>query len=246
MAAPVVQSISQADFLFTESQISWQHVANPTGSSLGPPTGSGIALLVFVGAIDSEKVTANSVTYSGGPVPQPMTLVHETTGAGNSYPSGHVFVLTDPTFTGTLRVGDVTVEMDQSVTNINAMSVVVTGVDTFAGPLLGTPESFFDFNLTAGGGIDATAISGTITTDPAFDALIMDLAVAAAGLPDNHTPGADQTLVDTALELNKAGSAKLSVSYKVALSNGITGMIRENITHLNAVTSTVLGLKGNS
>lgn len=246
MAVPVVQSTTQADFLFTESQISWQHVANATGSSLGPPTGSGIALLAFVGTIDSEKITAVSATYSGGPSPQAMSLVHETTGAGNAYPSGHIFVLTDPTFTGTFRVGDITVEMDQVSTNINAMSVVVTGVDTFAGPLLGTPESFFDFNLTSGNGIDAPAISGTITTDPAFDALIMDLVVAEAGIPDDHTPGIDQTLVDDALELNKAGSAKLSVSYKIALSNGITGMIREDVTHLNAVTSTVLGLKGNS
>lgn len=245
MVEPLVQSVSQADFVFTESQIFWQHLSNPNSLPAGPPTGSGITILAFVGTIDSERVTASSATYSGGPVSQPMTLLHETTGAGSAYPAGHIFILTDPTFTGTLGTGNITVEMDQVAGNINAMSVVVTGVDTFAGPTIGTPTSFFESNLTAGGGIDATAISGTIITDPAFDALIMDFVVAQGGIPDDHTPGIDQTLADDALELNKAGSAKLSVSHKVALNNGITGMIREDVTHLNAITSTVLGLKGN-
>ncbi len=246
MAEPVVQSVSQADFLFTESQISWQHLSNPNSLALGSPTGSGIAILAFVGTIDSERVTAGSATYSGGPVSQSMTLLHETTGAGNAYPAGHIFILTDPTFTGTLGTGDITVDMGQVATNINAMSVVVTGVDTFAGPVIGSPESFFDFNLTAGSGIDPTAISGSLTLDPAFDALVMDFVVSEGGLPDGHTPGEDQTLADDALELNRAGSAKISVSYRVALNNGTTGMTREDVTHLNAVTSTVLGLKGNS
>lgn len=241
---PGTHSTSQAEFLFTESNITWEHVTNPGGATgAGAPTGSGIVLLVFVGTIDSERVEASSATFSGGSIsPQTMTLINQVTGAGNAHPGAHLFILSDPVFTGTLGTGDIEVTMAQTASNLNAMSVVATGINEAGGPISEGPLSFFNAHITASGG---GVISGTITTDPAFDDLVCDFVVSTAGRPDAHTAGFDQTPAGDPLELNDAGSAKLSVSFRTALSNGITGMERQEITTLNEIASMIFPLKGN-
>jgi len=240
---PGVHSTAQADFLFTEVNIAWEHVTNPGGTTgAGAPTGSGIVLLVFVGTIDSEGVQASSATFSGGISAQPMTLINQVTGAGNAHPGAYLFVLSDPVFTGTLGTGDIEVNMLQTASNLNAMSVVVTGVNEVGGPISETPLSFVNSHITASGG---GVISGSITTNSSFDDLICDFVVSTAGRPDAHVAGFDQTLAGDPLELNAGGSAKLSVSFRVSLSNGITGMERQEITTLNTTASMVFPLKGN-
>lgn len=241
---PVSHSTAQAEFVFTETNVTWEHVTNPAGTGgFGAPTGSGIVLLVFVGTIDSENLKDGTATFSGGTVsPQAMTLFHQVTGAGNGHPAAHLFVLSDPVFTGTLGTGSIEVNMSQTATNMNAMSVVVTGVNEVGGPISETPLSFINSHITASGG---GVISGTITTNPAFDDLVWDFVVSTAGRPDAHTAGFDQTLADSPLKLNSAGSAKLSVSFRTSLNNGITGMSREEITTLNTIASMIFPLKGN-
>ena len=64
--------------------------------------------------------------------------------------------------------------------------------------------------------------------------LLLYFVVANAGIPNDHTVDPDQTLISK-VTLNSEGSSAMSISQKLA---GNLGMVREDVTALNAVTST--------
>jgi len=226
LQAPV-QSTASSGPLFTEQEFSWVHTEGITGS--------GSFLVVFVGAIDTardHKVEALYATFEGSTT-QMMTLAHELTGNGSAFPSVHIFTLTNPTFTGTSPAaysGIVTVRMSETVSNINALSVVMSGVDTTSlGYLPGSFTNRVEHNLTSTG-----TLSGSINASPGD--LLVDCVVANAGLPDDHTLGSDQIL-DGRLAINSGGSAKMSVSHKFASTAEHTkGMQRSDVTALETVS----------
>jgi hypothetical protein len=221
-----VQSTANAELLFTEQEISWVHT--------GGLPGSGSFLVVFVGAIDTareQNINAIEATFEGA-VTQMMTLDHELTGAGSSFPSVHIFTLTEPTFSGTLpnTSGTITVSMNEPVTNLNAFSVVMSGVNTTSqGYISGSFINRLAHNLTSTG-----TLSGTVASSPGD--LLVDCVVANAGLPDDHTIGPGQIL-DARLAINTGGSAKLSVSHRFASTAEHTkGMQRGGLTALETVS----------
>jgi hypothetical protein len=221
-----LQSTATAVAATTEQELSWFHT--------GGVTGSGSFLMAFVGSIDTASGTqmkALSATFSGASE-EMMTLAHEVTGNGRSFPSVHVFTLTDPAFVGNFPTvtGLITVTMSEPATNINALSVVMSGVDTTAlGYLPGSFAPQSEIYLTSTG-----ALSGTVSST-AGD-LLIDCVVAAAGIPDDHTLGPDQIL-DGRLAINTGGSAKVSVSHKFATTaeHG-KSMSRTDVTTLERVS----------
>jgi hypothetical protein len=120
--------------------------------------------------------------------------------------------------------------MNEVVSNINAFSVVLSGVNTTSLGFL--PGSFTDrveHNITSTG-----TLSGSISASPGD--LLVDCVVANGGIPDDHTIGTDQIL-DGRLAINSAGSAKMSVSHKFANTAEHTkGMERKDITALETVS----------
>ncbi len=230
-----LQSTANSGPLFTEQEFSWTHT--------GGTTGSGSFLVVFVGAIDTAReprIEALEATFVGAST-QMMTLAHELTAGDNAFPSAHVFTLTEPVFSGTLpnTSGTITVRMNETVSNINALSLVMSGVNTTSLGFL--PNSFADRvenNLTSTG-----TLSGTISSI-AGD-LLVDCVIANAGLPDDHTLGPDQIL-DGRLALNSGGSAKMSVSHKFASTAEHTrGMERSDLTSLETVSEIKFAIEMN-
>ena len=221
-----VQSTANSGPLFTEQEFSWIHT--------GGTTGSGSFLIVFVGAIDTSsegKVDALEATFVGA-TSQMMTLAHELTGDGSAFPSAHIFTLTEPTFSGTLpnTSGTITVRMNEVVSNINAFSVVMSGVNTTSlGIVTGSFVDRVEHNLTSTG-----TLSGSVSSTPGD--LLVDCVVANAGLPDDHTLGTDQIL-DARLAINSGGSSKMSISHKFASTADHTkGMQRSDLTSLETVS----------
>lgn len=221
-----LQSTANSGPLFTEQEISWEHTEGLTGS--------GSFLVVFVGAIDTSsnnRVEALHATFEGASE-QMMTLAHELTADGKAFPSAHIFTLTEPTFSGTEpnTSGTIRVRMNEVVSNISGFSVVMSGVNTTSLGFL--PSSFTDRveqNITSTG-----TLSGSINAGPGD--LLVDCVVANAGLPDEHTVGADQIL-DGRLAINSGGSAKMSVSHKFASTAEHTkGMERSDVTALESVS----------
>lgn len=224
-----VHSHAVAPFDFTETSFQWPHIDGASGTTT--------TLLVYVAAVDSENIQALTATFSGAEV-QAMTLAHQVTAPGTAYPSHHIFSLDDPTFSGTLTSGTVEVTFDQTATVMGGVSVVVTGVDTSQG-INGVGEfvSTEDHVLTSAGQVNVpiSTISGN---------LIIDCVVANAGLPDDHTPGAGQTLVVRA-PLDTSGSAALSLSVRLALNTDEINMKRTKVTAINTVTTTAMVVYGN-
>lgn len=221
-----IQSTANSGPLFTEKDFSWVHT--------GGATGSGSFLIVFVGAIDTSpgsKAEAVEATFAGTST-QMMTLAHELTGIGRAFPSAHIFTLTEPAFSGTLpnTSGTITVGMSGTVSNINAFSVVMSGVDTTSlGYLPGSFTDRTESNLTSTG-----TLSGSVSAAPGD--LLVDCVIANAGLPDDHTIDSAQIL-NVRLALNAAGSAKMSISHKFSSTAEHTkGMQRSDITALEAVS----------
>lgn len=229
-----LQSTATAEPQFTEQEFSWIHDEGITGS--------GSLLVVFVGAIDTsseKRVEALHATFSGS-ANQMMTLAHELTGDGRAYPSVHIFTLTEPTFTGTNPLsysGTLTVRMNEVVSNINAFSVVMSGVNTTSlGYLAGSFVDRVETNMTSTG-----TLSGTIVSTPGD--LLVDCVIANAGIPDDHTVGVDQIL-DGRLSINSGDSAKMSVSHKFASTAAHTrGMERSDITALETVSETKFAIE---
>ncbi len=217
-----VQSTQGTGALFTEQEFEFTHTDGATGS--------GSFLVCFVGVIESNVGSAQALeaTFSGA-VEQSMTLAHEVTGHGNAFPSLHIFTLTDPSFN---TEGSISVRFDEPVSNVQAFSVVYTGVNTTS---LGYSPGSFVSNVrptpTSTG-----IISGSLSTANPGD-LLVDCVVAMAGLPDDHTVGNDQILVDR-LDLNQGESAAMSLSHKLAINIGDVGMVRTDVTSLETVTST--------
>jgi hypothetical protein len=222
----VAQSTANANVAFTESSLNWDHSNGVAGS--------GSLLVCFVGAADTSNgsLRAKTATFSSETT-QNMTLAHEVTGNGPSFPSLHIFTLPEPSFSGIpLTTGTIQVNFDQPASNINALSVCFTGVNTTAQGF--APGSFIDridHNLTVTG-----TISGTLSTAVLGD-LLVDCVVANAGSPDTHSVGKGQTL-DGKVNLNSAASSAMSISHKLAVNLGDLGMTRSDITALNTVTST--------
>lgn len=221
-----LQSTATTGPLFTEQEFSWVHTEGTTGS--------GSFLVVFVGSIDTSRegrAQALSATFSGA-TNQMLTLAHELTGNGRAFPSAHIFTLTNPSFSGTYpnTSGTITVRMNEPVSNAHALSVVFSGVNTTS---LGyAPGSFRDrveHNITSTG-----TFSGSLPASPGD--LLVDCVVANAGLPDDHTLGPDQILIDK-LYLNSGESAAMSVSHKIASTAAHTkGMFRSGVTALETVS----------
>jgi len=228
-----LQSTATSGPLFTEQEFSWLHT--------GGTTGSGSFLIVFVGAIDSareHKLEALTAVFEGFAT-QEMLLAHELTGHGNSFPSAHIFTLTEPVFSGSAlnTSGTITVRMSETASCINAFSVVMSGVNTTSSGYL--PSSFTDrleHNITSTG-----TLSGSI--DASSGDLLVDCVVANAGLPDDHTIGSAQIL-DARLALNSGGSAKMSVSHKFASTAAHTkGTERSDVTALETVSETKFAIE---
>jgi len=224
-----VHNYVEAGYRFTETSFDWVHrdgVKDPNS-----------VLVVFVGAVDSQNLQALRATFSGS-VEQEMTLAHEVTGAGISYPSHHIFTLADPSFSGSVPSGTIEVTFQDTATTFNAVSVVVTGVNTGLGiDGLGNFVSAVDHHLTSVG-----EVSGTVSA--ASGSLVIDCVTANAGLPDSHTPGEGQELIIRA-PLSKTESAAMSISAKLAINTGETGMTRTQVTSLQSVTSTAMHIYGN-
>jgi hypothetical protein len=228
-----IQSTATSEAQFTEQEFSWIHT--------GGTTGSGSFLVCFVGAIDSSSegsVQALEATFSGA-TNQMLTLAHELTGDGKAFPSIHAFTLTSPQFSGTGEnsSGTITVRMNEVVSNVNALSVVYTGVNTTSlGYLSGSFTDRIEHNITSTG-----TLSGTIPSSPGD--LLVDCVVANAGLPDDHTLGTDQIL-SARLAINTGGSSKISVSHKFASTAEHThGMQRSDITALETVSETKFAIE---
>lgn len=222
-----LQSTAGTGVLFTEEEISWVHTEGTTES--------GSLLVVFVGAIDTSgegKIQALEATFVGATT-QMLTLAQEVTGDGRAYPSAHIFTLTEPTFSGTFpnTSGVISVKFNEVVSNVNAFSAVFSGVNTSSPGYL-IPGSFTNqvvHNVTSTG-----TVSGTVPSTPGD--LLVDFVVANAGLPDDHTIGADQIL-DARLAINTGGSAKMSVSHKFATSaDRGKDMWRDDITAIETTT----------
>ncbi len=230
-----IQSTANSGPLFTEKEFSWTHT--------GGATGSGSFLVCFVGVIDTSSegtVQALQATFEGTST-QMFTLAQELTGIGNAYPSIHVFTLAEPIFSGTLpnTSGTITVTMGEDVTNVNAFSVVYSGINTTSAGIL--PGSFANqtkHHLTSTG-----TLSGTIPSSPGD--LLVDCVVANAGLPDDHTLGTDQIL-NARLAINMGGSAKMSISHKFASTAAHTqGMGRSDLTSLETVSEIKFAIEMN-
>jgi hypothetical protein len=234
--APLQSTANTDGPLFTEQEFSWVHDEGIAGS--------GSLLIVFVGAIDTsseKRIEALSATFEGS-AQQAMVLAHEVTAGGKAFPSAHIFSLTQPTFTGTspeAYSGIVTVRMNEVTSNINAFSVVMSGVNTTSLGFL--PGSFTDrveSNITSTG-----TLSGTILASPGD--LLVDCVIANAGLPDAHTVGTDQIL-DGRIFINSGGSAKMSVSHKFASTAEHTkGMQRSELTALETVSEIKFAIEMN-
>jgi hypothetical protein len=231
-----VQSTATADLTFTEQEISWTHTQGATGS--------GTFLVAFVGSIDTAsqgRVEALSAVFEGASS-QMMTLAHELTGGGRSFPGIHIFTLPEPNFSGSTpnTSGTITVSMNEVVTNIGAFSVVVSGVNTTAqGYVPGSFTGRVEHNLTSTG-----TLSGTVN-NAADGHLLIDCVLANAGLPDDHTINADQIL-DARLAINTAGSTKMSISHKFASTAGHTkGMQRSDLTALETVSEVKFAIEMN-
>lgn len=228
-----LQSTATNGPLFTEQEFSWVHTEGTTGS--------GSFLVVFVGSIDSSRegrVQALHATFSGASN-QMLTLAHELTGVGRSYPSAHIFTLTAPSFSGTYpnTSGTITVRMNEPVSNVHALSVVFSGVNTTSlGYLPGSFRDRVEYNITSTG-----TLSGSLPAVPGD--LLVDCVVANGGIPDDHTLGPDQISIDR-LYLNSGESAAMSVSHKFASTAAHTkGMFRSGVTALEAVTETKFVVK---
>jgi len=225
-----IQSTANAEPLFTEQEISWEHTEGATGS--------GSLLVCFVGAIDTSsegKIQALGATFDGA-ITQMLTLAHELTGDGRAFPSIHVLTLTSPQF-DSFGSGTITVSMNEIVSNINAFSVVYSGVNTTSSGYL--PGSFTDrveHHLTSTG-----TLSGTVPSSPGD--LLVDCVVANAGLPDDHTLGTDQIL-NARLAINTGGSSKISVSHRFASTAEHTrGMQRSETTALETTSETKFAIE---
>jgi hypothetical protein len=221
-----IQSTATNGPLFTDQEFSWVHTEGITGS--------GSFLVIFVGSIETSRegrAQALSATFSGA-TNQMLTLAHELTGNGRAFPSAHIFTLTEPDFEGTYpdTSGTITVRMNEPVSNAHALSVVFSGVNTTS---LGySPSSFrsrVENNITSTG-----TLSGSLSAVPGD--LLVDCVVANAGIPDDHTLGSDQILIDH-LYLNSGESAAMSVSHKFASTAAHTkGMFRSGVTALDTVS----------
>lgn len=221
-----LQSTATSGPLFTEQEVSWVHREGTTGS--------GSFLVVFVGSIDTSRegrVQALSATFSGV-AEQMLTLAHELTGGGRAFPSAHIFTLTAPTFSGSYpnTSGVITVRMNEPVSNISVLSVVLSGVNTTSlGYLPGSFRDRVEYNITSTG-----TLSGSLPAIPGD--LLVDCVIANAGLPDDHTIGSDQVLIDK-IYLNSGESAAMSVSLKFASTAAHTkGMFRSGVTALDTVS----------
>ena len=234
LRAPL-QSTAETGVLFTEQEFTWTHTEGLTGS--------GSFLIVFVGAIDTaseKRVEALHATFEGA-TSQMMTLAHELTGDGKAFPSVHIFTLNEPAFSGTPpnTSGNITVRMNEVVSNISAFSAVLSGVNTTSlGYLPGSFTNRFEHNITSTG-----TLSGTVPSSPGD--LLVDCVVANAGLPDDHTIGADQIL-DGRFALNAGGSAKMSVSHRFASTAEDTkGMQRSDLTALESISEVKFAIEMN-
>jgi hypothetical protein len=224
-----VHSYAEAEPQFTESGFQWVHTAGASGTDTN--------LMVFVATVDSENVEALSATFSGVSL-QAMTLAHEVTAPGTSFPAQHIFSLTDPSFFGPTLSGIILVELKDTATVVSAVSVVATGVDTGQGI-----NGVGSFNSTIHHAITSVGeVSGTITS--AAGNTILDCVVANAGKPDDHTVGYDQELLVKS-SLDSQNSAAVSLSVKLALNTGETGMIRTDVTSLNTITCTAMVVYSN-
>lgn len=224
-----VHSHAAAPFDFTETSFQWPHVNGASGTTT--------TLLVYVAAIDSGNIQALTATFSGAEV-QAMTLAHKVTAPGTAYPSHHIFSLDNPSFHEVLTSGTIEITFDQSATVMGGASVVVTGVDTGQGINgVGDFVSVEDHVLTSAGmvSVPISTISGN---------LVIDCVVANAGLPDDHTPGEDQTLIVRS-PLDSSGSAALSLSVRLALNTNEINMRRTGVTSINTVTTTAMVVYGN-
>ncbi len=202
--------------VFTESSLSWEHF-------LEGPLGDGRELMVFIGAIDSQSPSIISATLSGTALTpaasQDFTEIASAVGpGGQAFPTAYILGLADPVVaTGTIT-GTITVEFDETVSNMNGISAYFINVDT-ADPFTSTVEGVTtnpihpNFDIA----VDFTStVSGHV---------VIDLCVAQSSNHNDHTPGIDQIKF---ADFNMNGP-RFTATRKTITASGTTEITRSGV-----------------
>lgn len=198
----------------TSSRISWEHVFDG-------PVLTGNTLIAFVGGIDTFKPEPTSATLSGAAVSPlaavPLTTASVATGpGGSSFPCSWLFTLQDPMpLTGTVT-GTLTVEFDEPIGRMNAMSAVLSGT---SGNLDGSPICIAQHTQ-----LPDFAISGTYTTT-GTNTVLVDMCMSESSNHQGHVAGEDQFPFGSVFFTGP----KFSTSFKQVSAPGDVGMVRTDV-----------------
>ncbi len=165
----------------TSSRISWEQ-------EFEGPVQTGNTLIAFVGGVDTGKPEPISATMSGAAVSPlaevPLTTAIVATGAGgSSFPSAWIFTLDSPMPLAGTVTGTLTVEFDEPVGRMNAMSAVISGT---SGTFDGSPGCIFQHTQHPD-----FSISGTYTTT-GTNTILVDMCMSESSNHQDHDVGEDQ------------------------------------------------------
>jgi len=198
----------------TSSRISWE-------MEFPGPVLDGNTLIAFVGGVDTTKPEPTSATLSGAAVsplasvPLTTAIVHTGPG-GSSFPCAWLFTLDEPMPLAGTVTGTLTVEFDEPVGRMNAMSAVVSGTSgTFDGP----PSCIVQHTQ-----LPDFAISGTYTTT-GTNTILIDMCMSEGSNHQDHDVGEDQFPFGSVF----FSGPKYTTSFKDVPLPGDIGMVRTNV-----------------
>ena len=211
-----LQTTATGTPVFTETSLSWEHF-------LEGSLGSGRELMVLIGSVDSQTPSIASATLSGSALTpaasQDLVEITNTVGpGGNAFPNAYTLGLADPVTAIQTITGTITIEFDETVTNMNGVSAYFTGVNV-GDPFTSTVERLIthtgqpDFDI----GVDFTP---TATGN-----WVIDLCVAHSSNHNDHTPGIDQAKF---VDFNINGP-RFTATYKEITSLDTSGITRSGV-----------------
>ncbi len=198
---------------FTSSRISWE--MEFPGTAL-----DGHVLLAFVGGVDSGTPQPTSATMSGSgasPLAEaPLTTAIIVTGAGgSSFPCAWVFTLANPMPLAGTATGTLTVEFDEIVGSMNAMSAVISGTN-------GTLDGIASISQHTQ--LPDFSISGTHTTT-GTNTIVVDMCMSEGSNHQGHDMGENQFPFGSVFFSGPA----YSTSFKDVPIAGDVGMVRTDV-----------------
>jgi uncharacterized membrane protein YgdD (TMEM256/DUF423 family) len=166
----------------TESSLSWEI------SAVGPVNNND-TLLVFVGAVDSQKPSIGSAVFSGSALTpiaaQAMTTVAEVTGPGGiSFPCGFVFMLVDPITTAGTVTGTIVVNFNEDIGIMQGMAAIFSGTNSLDvnATSITIPTQLPNFEVSK---TQSTTASGS---------MLMDMCVSESSNHNDHDLGSGLNL----------------------------------------------------